>query len=75
MPLWATVIVLSVVTGTGAFIVKFLMRTSEIFGKLEQAFVDWGRRLSDVETWQSDRDAEMVAYRNNYSERPRTRRR
>ena len=71
LPTWAVVSIVGIVTGVGGFIVKYLMSSSRTLGRLEQAFTDRDRRLSVIEHWMKDRDAELVAYRNGYRERPR----
>ena len=71
MPLWATVAVLSVVTGIGGYLLRYLNASSRLMGKIDQAFTDHSRRLDRIEEWQADRDSELVAYRNGYRERPR----
>jgi hypothetical protein len=70
MPTWAASIITSAVIGVAAFLIRYLMSSSRVLGKVEQAFIDTGRRLLLVEEWQKDRDAELVAYRNGYRQRP-----
>ena len=71
LPTWAAVIIVTTVIGIGGFMVKYLMSSSRTLGKLEQAFVDRDRRLETIEEWKKDLEAELVAYRNGYRERPR----
>lgn len=71
MPLWATIIVVGVATGTGGYTVRYLIGSSKSLGGIEQSLKDVHRRLGDFDEWRKDRDAELVAYRNGYFERPR----
>ena len=75
MPLWATLIILGIVTTTGAGLLKTQLAISRELGGIGATISSYGDRLDDLERWQFDRDAEMVAYRNGYRERPRRRRR
>jgi hypothetical protein len=78
LPTWAVVIILGIVTGIGGFLVKYLMSSSRELGAIHQAFVDRDRRqdelsgrVGDLEHWKVNLEAELVAYRNGYRERPR----
>lgn len=78
LPTWASIIIVTTVIGIGGFLVKYLMSSSRELGGIRQAFVDRDRRLETVEDkvedfdqWKKDLEAELVAYRNGYKERPR----
>jgi hypothetical protein len=71
MPLWATLVIIGVITGTGGYVVRYLMGSSNTLGRMDQCLIDVLRRLTDVDDWRKDRDAELVAYRNGYFERSR----
>lgn len=73
MPLWATIIVIGVVTATGAGLLKTQLAISRELGGINATMSSYGDRLDDLEQWQFDRDAELVAYRNGYRERQQRR--
>jgi hypothetical protein len=64
MPLWATLVILGVVTGTGGFLLKYIIEIAGLLGEIKQ-------QLKALEQWRLDHEAEHVAMRNNYWERPR----
>jgi hypothetical protein len=77
MPLWATLIVLGVVTSTGAGLLKTQLSIARELGTIGATLTSHDDRINDLEQserhYQLDRDAELVAYRNGYVERPRLR--
>lgn len=71
MPIWATVALLGVVSAVGGYLIRYLNQSNRVLGRIEQGFTDHSRRLDRLEDWTTDRDAELVAYRNGYSQRAR----
>lgn len=67
MPLWATVAVLGVVTGTGGFLLKYIIDIAGLLGEIKQ-------QLKGLEQFRLDHEAEHVALRNDYWQRPARRR-
>jgi hypothetical protein len=71
MPLWATVIVVGILTATSGFVLRYLITSSASQGRVEANISEIFRRLTSIDEWRKDRDAELVAYRNGYGQRPR----
>jgi hypothetical protein len=69
MPLWATLIILSIVTSTGGFLLKYVISIAGSLGAIQQRFTDGDRRVAALEQFKLDHEAEHVALRNNYWER------
>lgn len=70
MPLWATVTTLGVVVSVGGFLVKYLVASSRTLGKIEGLLEGNAERLGRAERHISEHEAELVAMRNGYNQRP-----
>jgi hypothetical protein len=68
---WAWIMMVTMSGGVAGYLVRYLIASSRVLGKIDQAFTDHGNRLDRIESWQDARDAEAVAYRNGYRPRPR----
>lgn len=75
MPLWGTVVIVGAALSAAGYTVTYLIGSSRTLGGIEQCLHDVLRRLDESDDWRKDRDAELVAYRNGYWERPPNRRR
>ena len=73
LPMWATVLVIGVITATGGYMVRYLVASSRTLGKIEGMLSANSRRINRVEDWQDAHDAEVVARANGYRERARRR--
>jgi hypothetical protein len=63
MPLWATLVLLGVVTSVGAGLLKYAIQIASALATLTQMVSDNARRITALE-------AERAAWRNGYFERP-----
>jgi hypothetical protein len=63
MPLWATVTVIGIITSIGGFLLKYIVQIAGYLGAINQ-------QLKALEEFRRDHEAEHVALRNDYWQRP-----